>query len=127
MEECVKNPTTKRFLVKKLVQLLRKEMKKMCSDDVCSVLQNKSSEALCKFSWESLIKELSNNAPILLHILQGCTKTRKPRINREATIGICAAILLRFRYARMSLVQKILSLVLYAGHSAKQVQLLISL
>ena len=45
---------------------------------------------------------------------------QKPHMNREATIGICAAIL---RYLKMNLAQKIISLVLYCGHSAKQVQL----
>jgi len=34
---------------------------------------------------------------------------------------MCAALMLKHRFTEMSLVQKIISLVLYAGHSDKQV------
>ena len=34
-------------------------------------------------------------------------------------------ILLKFRFAKMSLVQKIVSLILYAGHAGKQVGILL--
>ena len=47
--------------------------------------------------------------------------TRKPRTNRNAVIGMCSAILLKFRNSKMSMVQKMLSLILYAGNSGKQV------
>lgn len=121
IEECLANEKIKKHLLRKQTQLLQKEMKKMCSHEVNSVLLNKSSKALGRFTWKSLIDELSVNAPLLFHILQGCTMTRTPRNNRIATIGICATILLRFRHRNMNLVQRILSLILYAGHSGKQV------
>ena len=85
----------------------------MCSDSVGSILQEKSNEALSVFQWKSLVKELKDNAPLLFDLMWGCTTTKKPRMNREATIGICAAILLNFRYPKMNLAQKIISLVLY--------------
>lgn len=109
--------------MKRLRQLLKSELRKMCSDSVGSILQEKSNEALSVFQWKSLVKELKDNAPLLFDLMWGCTTTKKPRMNREATIGICAAILLNFRYPKMNLAQKIISLVLYCGNSAKQVQL----
>lgn len=115
------NIKQRKVLLKKLIQQLRKEMKCMCSKEVHSVLQDKSAKILAKFSWESLISELAVSAPILLQVLRGCTMTRNPHSNRDATIGMCAAILLKFRLPTMSLVQRILSLILYAGHSAKMV------
>ena len=121
VEECLKQDETRRYLFQKLVRLLRKEVKRMCSDEVKSVLQSKAAKSLSEFSWGKLINELSANAPTLLHVLQGCTITKAPRVNRTATIGMCAAILLQFRYRNMNLVQRILSLILHAGHSAKLV------
>ena len=49
------------------------------------------------------------------------TWTRNSYINRDAIIGICTAMLLKYRYSKMSLVQRILSIILYAGHSGKEV------
>ena len=74
------------------------------------------------FRRKNLIKELPQHAPTLLHVLKGCTLTKHKK-NRNATIGMCAAILLRFRNQKMNLLQRIISLILYAGHSAKMVHL----
>ena len=76
---------------------------------------------LKEFTWDKLFEELSFNAPILLSILRDCTQTRRPRTNRSAVIGMCFAILLKYRYLKMNLIQKIISMILYAGDSTKQV------
>ena len=94
----------------------------MCSRaNTNSILCNQSSDALNTFTWGKLHDELAERAPLLLTLLEMCTHTRKPRINRQAVIGLCAVILLKFRFSKMSLVQKIVSLILYAGHAGKQV------
>ena len=93
----------------------------MCSEHTSSVLSSQSVTDLWEFTWEKLLHELKVNAPILLSILRECTKTRRPRPNQNAVIGMCAVILLKHRFKKMSLVQRILSLILYAGHSGKQV------
>ena len=64
---------------------------------------------------------MTNEAPTLLALLEFCTYTRKPRVNRMAVLGMCVALLLKFSFHKMCLVQKIISLILYAGHSGKQV------
>ena len=59
---------------------------------------------------------------MLLSILLDATRTRVPRANLHIVIGTCVAILLKHRNPKASLLQKIVSLVLYAGHASKQVK-----
>lgn len=120
--ELLKDAATKQYIVKKIGILVRRELMQMCSEKVDSIL---SSQDLKAFSWKVFLAELSSNAPILLSILQSCTCTRKPRQNRDGVIGMCCAILLKFRYQKMCMVQKIISSILYAGNSGKQVAIAI--
>ena len=71
------------------------------------------------FRWKNLMSELSERVPVFISLLQSCTWTRNSYINQDAIIGICTAMLLKYRY--LSLVQKNLSIILYAGHSGKEV------
>ena len=97
----------------------------MCSHNVNSILRKTS--ALSSFRWVDLVNELEAHVPTLMMILNSATKTRCYRSNRIGVIGMCAALLLKFRYSRMSLVQKLISTILYAGHTGKQVSNDISL
>lgn len=93
----------------------------MCSDNASSILASQSESDMKTFRWEKLLSELSGKAPVFLSLLHSCTWIRIPNNNRDAVIGMCAAILLKYRYSKMSLVQRILSMILYAGHSGKEV------
>lgn len=121
VRELLENPVTKSYVVKKIGVLVRKELVLMCSEKTKSVLSSQSISDLKAFNWKALLAELSSSAPILLSILQSCTHTGKPRVNQDGVIGMCCAILLKFRYQKMCIVQKILSLILYAGNSGKHV------
>ena len=69
--------------------------------------------------WEQLMLELKTHAPTLLAILQsGCS--RLDRKNVDGVIGMCCAMILKMHYCRMSLVQKIVSVILVMGHSSQQ-------
>ena len=92
----------------------------MCSDTAASVLKSDKKEDLSAFSWNKLTQELSRHAPTFLSILKECTKTRVTRANNEAVVGICAAIL-KHRFNEMSLVQKIVSIILFHGCASKLV------
>ncbi len=116
--EVLKDPITKKYVLQRLGVNLRRELALMCSDKVESILQ---SQDLKCFTWDKLLLEVSEHSPILYSILQSCTHTRRPRHNRNGIIGMCCAILLKFRYGKMSLVQRMVSLILYAGSSGKQV------
>ena len=86
-----------------------------------SFLSSQSKDDLKEFQWERLHRELSLKAPVLLSILLDATRTRVPRLNLYIVIGTCVAILLKHHNPKASLLQKIVSLVLYAGHASKQV------
>ena len=108
-------------MLKKIGRQLQKEMKNVCSKKVGSILHSNSSEALKSFKWADLITELNAHAPVLVSILHACTQTRTFKPNRAATIGLCAAVLLKYRFHEMSLVQKLISLIMRAGHCGKMV------
>jgi len=93
----------------------------ICSDLTDSVLRSENSDALKEFTWEALLQELRKYFPTLISILFSATKTRTPRNNQESIVGLCASILIKQRNAKLSLVQKLISLILYAGHSSKEV------
>ena len=79
--------------------------------------------------------ELEKEAPITLSLLKQCAhikiRAHKPRSeggksrcripNEEAAVGMCFAILMRARSQRMTLVQHLISILLYGSHTPKQV------
>lgn len=119
--ECLKKPGTRRYLLKRIGVMVRNELVAMCSNGTNSILHQQGTSELKEFSWERFLAELEGNAPVFLSILHECTHTRRPQTNQDTVMGMCAAVLLKYRYAKMSLVQRILSLVLYGGRSEKQV------
>lgn len=123
IDQCHDDPETRKFMLNKIGRVLKGEMKIMSQVKTGSILRSGSYDDMKVFQWETLLEELKLHAPVLYNILDSCTSTKHQRINRSATIGICAAILLRYRCSRMSLVQKVLMLVLHASHCGKQVKL----
>ena len=93
----------------------------MASDRARSILQSQNPDDLKHFKWDTLLCELSTYAPLLRKLLELATKTKRPQVNLKAVIGVCAAILINHRNSKMNLIQKITSLILYAGHASKQV------
>ena len=120
-KECLKQPETREYILRSIAVLIRNEMKAMCSDRINSVLRSTDINDLHEFTWDRLLTELRKNAPIFLRVLHAASETRLPRKNKNGVVGVCAAILLKHRFSKMCLGQKILSLILYAGHSSKQV------
>ena len=115
VDECFKDPESRKYVVRKSGSLMQAEMKTMCSEKVDSILCRKTVDALAGFQWIQLF----------LSVLHACTKTRRPRQNRDAVIGVCTALILITRRRTMNLVQRIDSLILQAGHCAKQVYVLL--
>ena len=70
------------------------------------------------FRVDTIIAELVCKAPTLL---RSCLKTKTSRPNLSLLITVIAAIICKQRRSSCSLFQRLISLVLYAGHSAKQV------
>ena len=118
---CLKDHVIRKFITKGVGLSLQHEIASLCSDKVDSILLDKSVQALETFSWEVVMEEMKTKAPTLLSILESCTKTRKARKNRKAVIGIIASILCKHRRPTASLLQRLVSLVLYSGHVSKSV------
>lgn len=116
--ETLKNPLTRKRVLGLVGREVQKEIKAMVSNKTHSIL---STESLAEFEWSTLLEELHTHAPVLAGILQAATKTRVKRLNSDAVVGMCASILIKNRNPKMSLLQKIVSLVLYSGHTCKQV------
>ncbi len=102
VDQCFSDQQPHTYISKKLTRILRGEVKSMCVAKVSSK----------NITWEKLVDELAAHVPTLKSVLQSCTTTRCPRTNAVATTGMCAAILFKFRFRHMSLVQKIISMIL---------------
>ena len=109
---------------------LGKEMKKLCTKEVTSVLRKADSDSVQQFTIQSIIEEMKTHAPSVLTILRGClhgrkrsrAKKQKSRIiDIDTLVGVCCAILLRGRSQKMNLLQRIVSLILFCGHASKRV------
>ena len=55
-----------------------KEMKKLCSKKVNSVLRKRDFSSIQTFNIQAVIKEMEEHAPSALTILHGCLLGRKP-------------------------------------------------
>ena len=119
--EAMRDSSTRYHIVNLLGKEVRKEIRLMSSDSAHSFLRSQLKEDLKEFQWSRLHAELSSKAPILRSILTAATKTRVTRPNAHIVVGTCVAILLKHCNPKMSLLQGIISLVLYVGHTSKQV------
>ena len=108
VHQCFADPQVQTYTIKKVSQIIRSELKAMCSLQICSVLRNNTNGAIKSFKWSSFLDELEVNAPVIYKILLASTKTKKPRPNQLGVIGMCIAILLRHRCDKMNLVHKII-------------------
>lgn len=133
-EECMKHKDLKACVVARVGKMINEEIRALCSDKQSSILRSTDPKSLCNFKCETVIGEMKEYAPTLLSILRECTKLptksrvvskrRTTRLDQNAIIAVCTAILCKNRRHTMSLLQKIVSLILQAGRSSKQVLIL---
>ena len=121
--ECIKDSITLKYALGFLGNAIKKEMKALASDSSNSVLKGQNIPSMSNFGWEKVLEELNVHAPILLQLLRSVTTTKSVRPNQNAIIGMCVSLLLKHCYSKMSMMQKIVSVILYAGHASKQVSL----
>lgn len=133
--QAVRHPRIRRRVIAVLTSDIQKEMTKLCAKSTRSLLQQSSVMAISEFSWEALAEELERVTPTLYAILKGCVSVKRRQRNSpetarqrkqpsdNAVLGVCASILLRHKNVHMNTLQRIISLVLHSGHSAKQVHI----
>ena len=119
-QKCWRHAKIKSYLLLCLCITLQREVAEMCSDSFISILRKSDVDNMCQFDFTVLISEMEEHAPTFLRILRACTKTKVQK-NKDCVVGICAAVILKHRRPCMSLVQKLISIILYVGQSSKMV------
>lgn len=105
-----------------ILQVIRMECASLCEKRRPSLLRKCTKEKLTSFTWTSFHRELQDRAPTLLSILKCAARPRRSRSDPSLPgIGLAAAVLLKQRNKELNLVQSIVAVMLYAGHSAKKV------
>ena len=104
----------------KVGRVIKKEMKETCSDAKQSVFKDKSLSAMEKFNWGKLAVDLRQTAPVMAVILENSIaskSTDEPTLKTEIRMTVAAGILLQGFSERASLVQHVVSLLLFSSHS----------
>ena len=109
--QVLKDPAAYPWLLKGIGLMLRYEVKKLCSNKVNLIQRSKASGS---FPWEDIFEEANVNCPTLTNLLLALTSTKSLRGNRVYLV--CAIIRMLYRCSRMSLFQKLISVLLYSGH-----------
>ena len=95
-----------------------------------SLLRNSSVEVIKSFSWDAVAADIQMHAPTLSKVFKGCvdiqrrgycTSKAPHRPNSVIALCVCAAVMLKNRNENMNLFQRLVSLLLNAGHASKQV------
>ena len=102
----------------KIGKAIYKELCQTCSEKESSMFKDKRMSALSSFNWKNMVIDLKRTAPILSSVLQNSVQQG---VNRDVTITIAAGVLLQRHSERANLLQRVISLLLYASHSPKQV------
>lgn len=118
---CLDNENIRKYVICGVGRILRKEVAVLCSDKVKSVLRNKSNVALQTFQWKQLEDDMNAHAPTLLTLLRACTQGSKTSDQQKAYVGVITAILCKNRRTSASLIQRLISIILYSGHASKKV------
>lgn len=107
-------------LLDRVGALLKKEVQCLCSEKVSQLLTNLPK--LSEFSWINYLEVIKSHAPfivnLLLMILSG-KKKKNEDVNRIT--GLIISIITCFKRNSLNIVQKIVSILLYAGHCSKEV------
>ena len=134
--QVVKDERIQLKVINLLSTTLGKEMKKLCSKRVNSLLRRKDCISLQEFNIHDIVNEMKVHAPSVLTLLRGClqgrnrsrtNKTKSRVFDEDLVVGVCCAILLRGRSQRMSLLQRVISLILYCGHASKRVSVYVTI
>ena len=121
VRECFKDDLVCRYIIRRVANMVHKEVVEICSDRVQSSLLNPSTDSLATFTWDALYSELNKHCPILTQILQRGSQTRQPRSKQTPIVCLCMSLICNNRRKSMNLVQQVISVLLYNGHSSKHV------
>ena len=111
------------YLNNALLHRMKNELRHCQSAETDSLLLHSLPSDLASFSFSALKSELKEYAQTFYNFLHQLTSIQKKRASEQSTIiCICAAIIFKYRHPDMSLIQKLISGILFAGHCSKEVQ-----
>ena len=102
-------------------KVIKCEIKKMCSTKTDSILNSKDKKHISDFPWESVKKEITQVCPALHTILQPATTSNVERSHQDEFITVLVAMLCKFRCSHMSLLQRMVSVLLFSSHTGTMV------
>ena len=103
------------YIVAEVAKSMKTEMKDICSLAHNSMLRGQD-EQLKSFSWESLLVEFEQKVPTLILMLRYLLPKADGKL-----LSFIVAIILKRRCKHMSLVQRVISVVLYGNATQKEV------
>ena len=86
---CMVEKAYREAFVHKISSIVIKEITKLCSDEVKSILRNKDPSPLLHFAWSQLLDEAKAHAPLFTNLLSKIVKGKEPF--RTCTIGFVIA------------------------------------
>lgn len=113
----VKSAATSNIVMREVARSIKKEMKEIASMDNDSILRD-TVEAVKRFSWETIYSELQKNVPTLMHLLQSLVKNPA---DKKPFLASLACQLLKDSHPQLGLLQRAVSVLLYANGAGKNV------
>ncbi len=120
----MKLPQLQRAILKEVLQVVNYECECLCKVvPQPSPLRLRSTNQLTHFSWQLLVDELREKAPVLTAILTSAARpTASKKEPSKNIITAAASILLKGRSKRMTTIPTLVAAILYAGHASKRVR-----
>ena len=101
---------------------IQSEIRGLCADTFPSIFRDRTRSAIDHFTWKSLWAELVERAPLSVEVLQTFVPAKEGKENiMRPVLCMCLAMILKKRNPKMSMVQSLVSLSLYAGNAGTQV------
>lgn len=119
----IRNHLTRNALLNHFGQMLQNEVSSLCSSRAQSVIGRSPKNVLLDFrgTIDTLMVDMRTRAPTLLSLLKHASRTRRPRVGTNLIIAMIVSLLCKHRKSNVCQLQRIISLILYTGHSSKQV------
>ena len=120
----LRNEIYKKSVISKVASLVKVESANLCSIRNPSKHRSQDLDVLTSVNWLALYEELETRTPVLVAILLGALgKAIKAKVTEQQKIAVCMAssVLLYMKNPHMSLIQRVVAMILYAGHASKSV------
>ena len=123
-KEALKSEVYRKSIFHKVQSIISLEAQSLTSTRTPCTLRFHQWDSLTQVNWDALYTELSSRAPAIFNIMRalfGGPRSSQLRPKQKVAMCTAIAILLFSRDNCISLIQRIVSMILYAGHSSKSV------